>query len=61
MSQDFCMDCGVLLPLDGVCAVCGFNNGFDDAIEDLSLPDEFIPYAMSDELESVFTDESAGF
>jgi RNA polymerase subunit RPABC4/transcription elongation factor Spt4 len=51
MSKDFCMDCGMLLsPHTSICAVCGFDNSFDD-FSDIALDidqlvdlnEEFVP------------------
>lgn len=31
MSNDYCMDCGMLLsPHTSICAVCGYDNNHDD-------------------------------
>ena len=51
MSKDFCMDCGMLLsPHTSICAVCGYDNNFDDFsdmpldIDQLAiLNNDFIP------------------
>ena len=51
MSKDFCMDCGMLLsPHTSVCAVCGYDNNYDD-LSDITLDvdqlvhlnDDFVP------------------
>ncbi len=52
MSNDFCMDCGMLLsPHTSTCSVCGYDNNYDDYYSDIALgmdqlidlSDEFIP------------------
>lgn len=34
MSKDFCMDCGMVLsPHTNICAVCGFDNTYDEYLD----------------------------
>lgn len=39
MSNDFCLDCGILLsPHTRICAVCGFDNNHDELPENSHWP-----------------------
>ncbi|SDU20708.1 MULTISPECIES: hypothetical protein [Desulfobacula] len=51
MSNDFCMDCGMLLsPYTRICSVCGYDNNYND-FSDIELDmdklinvnDDFVP------------------
>lgn len=51
MSQDFCLSCGALLPLNRFeCRICGFNNDSDGSGEFGCLPlDEEFFIDLSDD------------
>lgn len=57
MSLDFCLDCGMLLsPYTGLCAVCGFDNNFDD-YSDISLDIDH----LKNEHDNVVPENYSGF